>query len=119
MEESRVSVNKARGTAFETLIVNFLKMWQPDAERRAMQGQLDKGDIYIPGEKRFVIECKNTKELKLAQWVEEAKVEADNAKVPYGVVVHKRRLSGNPAEMYVTMPLYAFVGLVYGEPIGA
>ena len=81
-----------------------------------MQGQLDKGDLFLPGEKRLAIECKNQKAFSLAQWVEEAKVEANNAGVPFGVVIHKRRLA-NVAESYATLPLYAFAHLMWGDPI--
>lgn len=112
-----MSAAKQKGTSFETLVTNYIHNWKPDAERRAMQGSLDKGDIFIPGEKRFVIECKNHKAFNLSGWVEEARTEAENAGVPFGVVIHKRRLAGQPGEQFVTMPLFVFSHLVWGDPV--
>lgn len=111
-----MSAAKAKGTRFESQVRDYVKLWKPDAERRAMQGAKDLGDIYIPGEKRFVLEIKAHRELKLAMFIEEARKEASNANVPYGVVVHKRRMA-TTGEAYVTMPLFAFMGLIYGDPV--
>lgn len=112
-----MNASKKKGTDFESQVVlPFIKIWKPEAERRTLAGNKDKGDIYIPGEKRFVLELKCHKDMKLAAWVEEARVEAGNAGVPFGVVIHKRRGTRTPGEQYVTMPLFAFLGLVYGEP---
>lgn len=111
-----MSVERQKGTFFETMICKFIKVWKPQTERRGMQGRNDRGDIYIPGEERFILECKNQKTMKLAMWIEEARTEAVNAGVPYGVVVHKRKGTQLAGEQYVTMPLFAFLGLVYGDP---
>ena len=110
-----MSAARQRGTLLESQARDYIKLWVPDCERRPAQGSKDKGDLFIPGEKRFIIEVKNHKEMKLAMWIEEAKVEADNAGVPYGVVWHKRRGCGIPGEQYVTMPAFVFMGLVYPD----
>jgi len=86
------------------------------AERRVMGGRNDRGDIAgIPG---VVIEVKNCAEMKLAAWVDEARVEAsqllvapfsrrrfdfDDEHSDLALVWHKRRGKGDPLDWYVTM----------------
>lgn len=111
-----MSRSKAKGTSFESSVLPAIKGKRPEAERRALQGANDKGDFNIPGEKRFILEAKNHKEMKLAEWLREAEAEAQNAGVPHGVVVHKRRGKTDPREQYVTLKLGSFLDLVYDEP---
>ena len=99
MARNRASA-KAAGTAFETAIVNYLRQWYPWVERRAKTGGKDQGDIAgLP----LVIEAKNCVKTSLAQWVAEANVEAENAKVACGVVWFKRVGKTDPAAGYVLM----------------
>lgn len=107
-----MSASKQKGTAFETLVLAAFRRHYPTAERRAMQGALDKGDLLLPGENRFIVECKNVKVVDLPGWTREAKAEAANAGVPYGVVLHKRRGSAKPDEQWVTVELRTFLELV-------
>ena len=103
------NARKQKGTSFESEVVTYLKPLFTQVERRALSGSLDKGDIAgLP----VVIECKNHKELRLAEWVDQAHAEAKNAGVPVGVVWHKRRGKGNPADYYVTMTGADFVHLL-------
>jgi hypothetical protein len=73
-----MSVNRAKGTAFETRLVKYLREnGFPYAERRALSGSLDRGDITgIPG---VVIECKNEKKYDLARYMDETLKEQANA----------------------------------------
>ena len=59
--------SKAKGTAWETAVVDYLRAnGHPHAERRALSGNTDRGDIAgVPG---VVIECKNAKTMALAAW---------------------------------------------------
>ncbi len=107
-----MSKQKQKGTAFETLVVSFMRDWWPGAERRAMQGALDKGDLLLPGEERFVCELKNVARMDLAGWAKEAEVEAINAGAKWGVVIHKRKGRGQPGDQWVTMSLATFCDLV-------
>lgn len=106
-----MSKSKSKGTAFETLIVNYLKVQgYPRVERRALTGKLDKGDISF--DPRFVLECKDHKTLALSGWVNEAEKEAENAGAPFGAVIAKRRGYGDPGRQYVVMELGTFLNLI-------
>lgn len=97
-----MSRQKAKGTAAETAVVNYLREHGfPHVERRTLSGVNDKGDI--AGIPWLVTEVKNHKQMQLAQWVDEAEIERENAKAKYGVVWHKRVGRTNPGLWYVTM----------------
>lgn len=93
---------KARGTRWESAIVAYLRdNGAPHAERRALNGSADRGDIAgIPG---VVIEGKCAKTTTLGAWVDEAEAERRNDGADVGVVWHHRRGKGSPADGYVTM----------------
>ena len=104
-----MSKSKQKGTAAETAVVRYINQFGWNTERRALTGSADMGDITgVP----VVIEVKNHRVMKLAEWVDEAKVEAANAQVGVGVVWHKRRGKGSPGEWYVTMTGHAFLWLL-------
>lgn len=91
----------------------------PYAERRALAGALDLGDITgIPG---FVGEVKDCKTMTLAEWVGELNVEMANAKCDVGSVIHKRRGKTDVGQWYATMPVTVLVRLLreagYGEAL--
>jgi hypothetical protein len=94
--------SKIKGTSAETAIVGYLRgEGFPHTERRALAGNSDRGDIAgIPG---VVIESKNCAKTELAAWVDEARIEQTNDRADLGVVWHKRRGKGSPADWFVTM----------------
>jgi hypothetical protein len=106
-----VSRSKAKGTAAETAVVQYLQAAGfAQTERRALNGNLDRGDIAgIPG---VVIEVKNCARQELPSWVAEAELERDNDHATLGVVWHKRRGKGNPADWFVTMSGAQFAALL-------
>lgn len=105
-----MSASKRKGTAFETEVVNFLRAnGQPFAERRALKGSRDCGDI--TGIPSLVIEVKNVQAMALGTWAKEAATEAANDGADRWVVVHKRR-QHSTAEAYATMPLWLFAQLL-------
>ena len=106
-----MSKSKQKGTSFESHVVDFLKKnGFPNAERRALTGALDKGDITGVGS--LVFECKNHAQLAFSAWLEEAEVERVNADADFGIVVAKRRGRGKAEEQYVVMALGSFVELL-------
>jgi hypothetical protein len=103
--------SKAKGTAAETAVVGYLNAnGYPLAERRALAGAADKGDI--AGVTGVAIEVKNCAKTELGAWVDEANVEARNAGDAAGVVWHKRRGKGSPGEWFVTMDGATFTALL-------
>lgn len=102
---------KQKGTAAETAVVAYLREHGfPNAERRALAGSGDKGDV--SGVVGCVIEIKSCARTELAAWIEEARKEAAAAHAPVWAVWHKRRGKGSPAEWFVTMTGEQFVRLI-------
>lgn len=112
-----MSASRAKGTAAETAVVRSLQAGGfKHAERRALNGAKDRGDVTgIPG---VVIEVKNEKRMRLAEWVDEAHKEASYGDL-IGAVWHKRRGFVRPGDWYVTMDGETFMGLLreagYGD----
>jgi Holliday junction resolvase len=80
--------SKQKGTTAEREVVRYLQNWWPAAERRALSGNKDKGDVAgIPG---LVVEVKAAKTPQLAAWKRETMVEAANANVFHCMLVVKR-----------------------------
>lgn len=113
-----MSKQRAKGTAAETAVVRFLKDHGfRYAERRALHGTADKGDITGIGP--VVLEVKNHKTLDLAGWLKELEVEILNAKASTGAVVAKRRGTTDAAAWYAILPFGDLVELLleagYGD----
>ncbi len=106
------NTSKARGTAFESLIVDGLHdMGYPYAERRAQRGVNVGGDIAgIPG---VVLELKAVARLDLSGWLKELAAEIRNANADLGAVVVKRKGKGSPADQYVLMDFATFCLLLH------
>jgi|SRR5665213_111930 len=102
--------NKAKGTAWESAVVEYLRTHgHRHAERRALSGNTDKGDVTgMPG---VVIECKNERTTTLATYMDEVAVEMTNADAPIGVAAVKRR-NRPAADAYVVMTLAQFAHLL-------
>ena len=102
--------SKQRGTAWESAIVAHLKAnGFPYAERRALAGNLDKGDISgIPG---VMLEAKACNQLSLSQWMDEVRVQKKNAGAQVGAAVIKRR-NHSAARAYVVMEFDDFLDLI-------
>ncbi len=106
-----MSASKKRGTAWATAVVRYLQEcgW-PYAERRAERGRKDAGDI--AGIAGIAIECKNAARVCLAEWLDEALVERDNANARHGVVWFKRRGHSSPRDGFVLMDGDTFTSLL-------
>lgn len=106
-----MSRNKQRGTRHETNVVNYLRQnGFPNAERRALHGNNDRGDINAgPG---LVIECKSQARHSLAEWLDEAITEGENANADVAAVWAHRRGKGNPGDHYVVTTGEIFMRLL-------
>jgi hypothetical protein len=82
----------------------------PYAERRALHGTTDKGDITGCGP--VVFEVKNHKALDLAGWLKELETEMVNADVQVGAVIAKKRGTTNVGDWYAVLPVRVLVELL-------
>lgn len=94
--------SKAKGTAYETEIVGYLRQrgWV-HAERRALSGANDCGDI--SGLVGVVIECKNAKTHDLPGWLDETEYETFNANADIGLLFIRRRGTSDRGRDYCVM----------------
>lgn len=138
--------SKGIGTAAESAVVRYLlASGFPHAERRALHGKLDQGDI--TGTPGLCIEVKAGEMAKslypqlLTEWIKETEVERINSRANVGLLVIQRRGFGMTRVGYwwavlsssVCMPsdidphdflmmelstaIHTLRGLGYGEPI--
>lgn len=83
---------RQKGTAAETDVIKFLRSFPdyfPHAERRALSGKHDKGDV--AGIPRWTIEIKAAERLALAAWQRETLTEQRNAGTPNCMLIVKRK----------------------------
>jgi hypothetical protein len=84
--------SKAKGSSFETELVNYLRTagW-PSAERRALSGNVDKGDV--TGTPSICWEAKahaTVTDGLIREWIEQTRLERKHANADIGVLVVKR-----------------------------
>lgn len=113
---------KAAGTRFERQVADWLATTLADdrIDRRVRNGIKDRGDVagVRAHGRRVVLELKDVSRTDLSGWVREAHIEAGNDDALVGLVVHKRRGTGDPGEQYVTCTLADLVALLIGERPG-
>lgn len=106
--------SKAKGTAFESAVRDFfLEHGFPTCERRTLYGTQDKGDL--SGIAGWTFECKNEKMLNVAGAVDEARIEAKNAKTIWFAAIVKRKGKG-VSEAYAVMPLCELAKIIAEHP---
>jgi Holliday junction resolvase len=79
---------KAKGTTAEREVVRYLQNWWPAAERRALSGNKDRGDV--AGIADLVVEVKAAAQQRLTEWWRETLVEMQNAEAARCLLVVKR-----------------------------
>lgn len=97
-----MSASRRKGTAWETQVVDYLRAHgSPHAERRALNGSKDRGDVAgLPG---VVIEAKSATRVEMAAWLDEAEQERTNDGADVAVVWVKRRGRTSPGAGFVVM----------------
>lgn len=106
---------KQKGSAYERLIVAFLRECGFRVDRTRAGWTDDRGDIHgisNANGKPFVVECKNQRTTNLAGWVAELRVECANAGTDLGAVVHKRVGITTGSDQYATLPFGMLVQLL-------
>ena len=103
-----VNKPKARGTAFETAVVGYLRdNGFPFARRLSLSGSADQGDVSlgdIPPGGPVTIECKDHAKIDLAGFITELEKECSNTGNECGIVIIKRR-GKNVSQAYVLTTL--------------
>ncbi|MFI1099811.1 hypothetical protein [Streptomyces melanogenes] len=121
--------NKAKGTAWESAIRDYLnqflglvddrgKFLDPmngaNVRRAAQEGVKDVGDIHAAP---FVLEAKNTATPAVPTWIRQAEVEAEHAGFPFGIVVRKvRGHSVAMGRVHVSVRTWTRIRLALGMP---
>lgn len=106
-----MNASKQKGTRWESAIVDYLHRYGwPHAERRALNGSQDRGDI--AGIVGVVIEAKSANRLELGAWLTEAHQERNRATAVIGAVWFKRRGKTSPGDGYVLMDGETFTRLL-------
>jgi hypothetical protein len=118
-----VNKPKAIGTAAETAVARYLAVSGfPHAERRALRGTLDAGDITgTPGicwEVKGGEAAKTASDLLVSNWLYETADEAGNAGADVGVLVMQRRGIGpaNAGRWWAAFLMPDLVALLGGAP---
>lgn len=95
---------KDKGSRFEHDVVDYLRAHGYTRADRTLAGQRDDmGDISnVP----LIIQCKNQREFRLAEWVDQAEQQALNAGETRFVVVLKRPRVADVARAYAVMPFW-------------
>ena len=117
-----MSAARSKGTLAETALVKFLAVnGFPHAERRALHGTEDKGDI--TGTVGLAWEVKNHRSYHFPEWFKELKEETKNARADHGILIVKPNRVGvnDVGDWWALMPVAAIVQLLreagYGDSI--
>jgi hypothetical protein len=102
--------SKQKGTFFESLFAAYLVLRGEKAERRALHGNTDKGDI--SGIEDWTFELKNRKTLDIPGAIDEARIEAANAGTRWYAAIVKRPRKGDAAEAIAAMPASLLIDLI-------
>lgn len=107
-----MSKAKQKGTLAETAVATYLQGTWPQVERRTTAGQNDKGDI--AGVPHSVVEVKNQRSYKIAEWLRETEKERENAQSDLGLLVIKPNGVGvsKVHQWWVVVDLATITGLL-------
>lgn len=92
---------KAKGSAFERLIADYLAEAMP-CERIPAGATLDRGDLWTPP---AAIQCKNHQTLRLGSWLDETLEQQHNARKYLHWLVVKRKGTTDPARQFAICTL--------------
>lgn len=102
--------SKQKGTSFETAEVRYFNERGLPCERRALHGNTDKGDV--SGIPDWTLEMKNRRALDIGGAIDEARIEARNARTRWYAAIVKRPRKGDPGEAIAAMPVSLLVDLI-------
>ena len=95
-----MSKERAKGTAWETDVCQYLSVAFPHVKRTG-SADFGAGDIDVaPG---YVIECKNVQRIDLAAILDQTEKARVRQGAEFGAAIIKRRGKSSPADAYVLM----------------
>ena len=109
------SPQKRKGSAYELLIVEYLRSQGYDCDRTRAGWSDDRGDIHGIAHRvlgNFTFECKNQKTMDLSGWLTELEREREANGGGLGAVIHKKRGETKAEYQYATLPLWMLVQLI-------
>jgi len=111
------STAKSKGLETENKFVAFLHKWGiVNAERRRLNGVLDKGDVSgwvkLDGSQSVCVEVKSGASLNLPLWLRELALEKVNAGADVGFVAVRPKGKPNVEDWYAIMPMPEFMALM-------
>ncbi len=111
---------KRKGTSAESAVVAFLRQtWWPHAERRALAGAKDLGDV--TGTPGICWEVKAGTRLCIPEWLHQTETERANSGADLGVLVVKPKGVGvlNVNRWWAIQPLDQATALMHGAGYGS
>jgi hypothetical protein len=103
---------KAKGSAFERAVTEYLRARGKRAQRIPAGAADDQADIFVFDPSWPAIQVKNHAKFDLAGWVRDAEQQAHNAGRYAGIVWAKKRGTTDPGRCYVIMTGDAFMTLM-------
>lgn len=110
-------VAKAKGAKTEQIFADYLiRNGVPNAERRRLNGVLDKGDIAGwskgSGEASVCVEVKNGGSIRIPQWLKELEYEMENSKADTGFIVVRPKGKPSPEDWFTVLPIDILMALL-------
>lgn len=112
------STAKAKGRETENMFVAWLHAFGVKAaERRRLNGVLDKGDIAgwydNSGERSVCIEVKSGAQLSLPKWISELRAEMLNSKADAGFIAIRPKGKPDVQDWFAVLPMPEMMQLMY------
>ena len=105
-----MSKRKQKGSRWESAIRDYCEAEGIEVHRQPAHGVNDKGDLHLGTD--VIVEAKNQSRHSLAEWLDEAIVEAHNARRRIGAVWFHRRGFSSAANGYVLLDGRTFAYLI-------
>lgn len=111
--------SKAKGTAFESLVRDYLRGCGIPAERMPAGMALDRGDLAGVPDWTLQLKCYSDMVEAISKGLRQLTVQQANADTPYGAVIVKRRGTTDPGSQLVVMELWQLAAILQGTKASA
>lgn len=105
--------NKRRGDTYERAVLQHVQhAGHPDAERTRAGYARDWGDIHLDPTRAVVVQCKNHARWALPEWLTQLAEQVRDAGARHGVLVIKRRGTGQVGRHYAVLEFGDYLDLL-------